>query len=117
MSAVVFMTRTKRKSHAFGRPLANPRLSRDSERVGIARDPERGAFHPGEPMNRGEFTQVGLCVRCRHARVVETPRSRFWRCGLSDVDPGFPRYPRLPVLECRGYEPAAEDEPEIETFE
>jgi hypothetical protein len=25
-------------------------------------------------------------------------------CELSKSDPGFPKYPRLPVLECRGYE-------------
>lgn len=57
-------------------------------------------------MNRSDFAQVGLCLQCRHSRIVETPRSRFWRCGLSAVDPRFPRYPRLPVIECAGYEPA-----------
>lgn len=25
-------------------------------------------------------------------------------CELSLTDPSFPRYPRLPVFECRGYE-------------
>jgi hypothetical protein len=25
-------------------------------------------------------------------------------CERSLTDPSFPRYPRLPVLECRGYE-------------
>lgn len=47
---------------------------------------------------------IGLCERCRHARVVETPRSVFWMCALSAVDPRFPKYPRLPVLECSGFE-------------
>ena len=38
--------------------------------------------------------------------VVPGPyaRSVFWRCALSEVDPRFPKYPRLPVLECAGYE-------------
>jgi hypothetical protein len=54
---------------------------------------------------------VGLCRRCIHARIVETPRSRFWRCGLSEVDPSFPKYPRLPVLECRGFEPRTSPDP------
>lgn len=51
---------------------------------------------------------VGLCRTCRHARIVTTPRSTFWRCGLSEQDPAFPRYPRLPVLACSGYVPREE---------
>lgn len=55
---------------------------------------------------------VGLCASCRHARVVDTPRSRFWRCGLAESDPRFVKYPRLPVLECPGYEPGTAQEAE-----
>lgn len=52
---------------------------------------------------------VGLCEACRHTRVVETRAgSRFFLCQRSAVDPAFPRYPRLPVLRCRGFEPAEE---------
>jgi len=40
-----------------------------------------------------------------HARTVTTPRNTFWRCMLSDVDPRFERYPRLPVLVCDGFQP------------
>ena len=48
----------------------------------------------------------GLCGSCRHSRVVSTARgSRFFLCELSTVDASFPRYPALPVLSCRGYEP------------
>jgi hypothetical protein len=47
--------------------------------------------------------RIGLCFRCIHARIVRTTRSVFWRCGLSDTDPRFARYPRLPVLECDGF--------------
>ena len=50
--------------------------------------------------------EVGLCARCGHARVVESRRgSRFWMCTRSRTDPRFPRYPVLPVLACRGFEP------------
>ena len=48
---------------------------------------------------------AGLCERCKHQRVVKNTRgSRFSLCERSRTDPGFPRYPRLPVLECRGFE-------------
>lgn len=50
---------------------------------------------------------VGLCRRCVHVRIVRTPRSIFWRCALAEVDARFERYPRLPVLSCDGFTPAA----------
>jgi len=46
----------------------------------------------------------GLCADCAHARVVDGANSRFWLCGRSRTDPRYRRYPRLPVLACRGYE-------------
>ena len=52
-----------------------------------------------------EDPAVGLCARCAHARHVDTPRSRFWLCDRSRVDTSYARYPRLPMRECRGYEP------------
>ena len=49
--------------------------------------------------------KVGLCAECRHGRQVESDRgSVFWRCELSVSDASFPKYPRLPVRECRGFE-------------
>src|SRR5438552_11068324 len=49
---------------------------------------------------------AGLCARCRHARPLTSARgSTFWRCSLSDVDPHFPTYPRLPIVECSAFEP------------
>ena len=48
-------------------------------------------------------SRPGLCATCAHARVVQGRRSSFLRCGLSDTDPRFDRYPGLPVLECLGY--------------
>jgi hypothetical protein len=48
---------------------------------------------------------AGLCDSCRHQRVVRNTRgSVFSMCERSKVDERFPKYPRLPVLECRGYE-------------
>lgn len=51
---------------------------------------------------------VGLCARCLHARLVPTPRARYWLCGLAATDPSFDKYPRLPVRECPGYAPREE---------
>jgi hypothetical protein len=56
-------------------------------------------------MTKAGAREVGLCERCRHARIVETPRSVFWMCGLSATDPRFDKYPRLPIRECDGHEP------------
>lgn len=54
---------------------------------------------------------AGLCETCRNVKVVETRKgSRFYLCTLSDVDPRFPKYPRIPVLQCIGYAPAGERE-------
>lgn len=55
------------------------------------------------------MTGPGLCARCQHARrIVSGKGSEFWRCSLSERVAGWPKYPRLPVLRCRGY---AEGEP------
>jgi hypothetical protein len=48
-------------------------------------------------------SKAGLCGRCAHARLVRTPRSTYWLCGLARDDARFERYPRLPVLECAGF--------------
>ena len=49
---------------------------------------------------------VGLCATCEHCRIVPGGRSTFYLCQRSLTDPAFPKYPRLPVLACRGYQPA-----------
>lgn len=54
---------------------------------------------------------IGLCERCRHARVVETRRSVFWLCGRAAGDPRFEKYPRLPVIACVGFEEGAREAP------
>jgi hypothetical protein len=50
---------------------------------------------------------VGLCAECRHQRVVRNTRgSVFSLCRRSKDEPErFPRYPRLPVTACAGFEP------------
>jgi hypothetical protein len=48
---------------------------------------------------------AGLCDSCRHQRIIKTTRgSRFSLCERSRTDPAYPRYPRLPVLRCPGFE-------------
>ena len=47
---------------------------------------------------------AGLCDSCRHQRIIRTGRgSEFSMCLLSREDARFPKYPRVPVLECSGY--------------
>ena len=50
-------------------------------------------------------TNAGLCATCIHARITGNDRgSQFVFCELSRTRPEFPRYPRLPVIACTGYE-------------
>jgi len=51
----------------------------------------------------------GLCADCQHARRIESSHeSTFYLCERSTTDPSFPKYPRLPVIVCRGYEKAGD---------
>jgi hypothetical protein len=66
------------------------------------------------PSSDVSHATVGLCSRCRHARRTGNERgSVFWQCLRAREDPRFPRYPRLPVHVCTGYEPA--DDPQHES--
>jgi hypothetical protein len=48
---------------------------------------------------------AGLCDTCLHQKVVGNTRgSTFSLCMRSKDDPAYPRYPRLPVHACAGYE-------------
>jgi hypothetical protein len=51
---------------------------------------------------------AGLCDSCRHQQIVRNTRgSVFSLCRRSKTEPErFPRYPRLPVTGCPGYERA-----------
>ena len=49
--------------------------------------------------------RAGLCDRCVHQKVIRNTRgSSFSLCERSKSDPRFPKYPRLPVESCKGYE-------------
>jgi hypothetical protein len=82
-----------------------PRAGRLSPEL---RQPPQRAMSEESPPRFGA-TWVGLCLECVHAQRVETRASVFWRCRLSDQDPRFDKYPRLPVLECSGYRRAASE--------
>jgi len=50
---------------------------------------------------------IGLCRTCRHVRVIGNQRgSQFYLCQLSESDPRFAKYPRLPMQRCAGFEAA-----------
>lgn len=52
-----------------------------------------------------ERPPAGLCDTCIHQRIIRTTRgSAFSLCERSRTDEDYLRYPRLPVLECRGHE-------------
>ncbi|HEX3173682.1 MAG TPA: hypothetical protein VHQ43_05630 [Solirubrobacterales bacterium] len=47
----------------------------------------------------------GLCDTCLHQKLVPNTRgSVFSLCLRSREDPAYPRYPRIPVLDCPGHE-------------
>jgi hypothetical protein len=48
---------------------------------------------------------AGLCDHCRHQKLIGNTRgSTFSMCERSKVDDRFPKYPRIPVGECPGFE-------------
>ncbi len=57
-----------------------------------------------------KYEYAGLCGNCLNAKIVSSDRgSVFFRCMLSDQNPEFPRYPRLPVLTCSGWTAGAKN--------
>lgn len=47
----------------------------------------------------------GLCPSCAHVEKVTSGRGAvFLLCGRSRDDDRYPKYPRLPVRQCPGYE-------------
>ncbi|HMH47746.1 MAG TPA: hypothetical protein VK538_08525 [Solirubrobacteraceae bacterium] len=63
---------------------------------------------PSEPpiSSRRNGGRNGLCDTCAHQQEVRNTRgSVFSLCTRSREDPAYPRYPRVPVVSCRGYEP------------
>jgi hypothetical protein len=65
--------------------------------------PEPGASQ--DAAAAGERRRVGLCVDCRHGRIVESSRStRYYLCELSFRRAEYPKYPSVPVVQCDGYD-------------
>jgi hypothetical protein len=56
--------------------------------------------------------RVGLCSTCRHSEQVPGRAAIYYLCALSRTDPRFPKYPKLPVITCSGYEPKSESKEE-----
>lgn len=54
---------------------------------------------------RAQEGHAGLCARCADLQLVHSKTSTFVRCGKSDVDEAFLRYPPLPVVLCPGFVP------------
>ena len=69
----------------------------------------QGAQAPGEPGEnawRKLGAEAGLCAACRHAKLNETRKgTAYLRCTRAAWDPRLPRYPRLPVSDCPGFDP------------
>jgi len=52
--------------------------------------------------------KVGLCSICNRASTLVGAKGvTFWRCGESDSDAAFRRYPTLPVEDCARFEPGS----------
>lgn len=60
----------------------------------------------GEISDTGETpVEPGLCGTCVQAHIVRSDRGAVYlKCLLSEKNAAFPRYPRLPVLSCPGFE-------------
>jgi len=51
---------------------------------------------------------AGLCDSCSHQKLIRNTRgSTFSMCELAKTDERYPKYPRLPVERCAGYQPLA----------
>jgi hypothetical protein len=50
--------------------------------------------------------RFGLCDACAHQKLIATTRgSTFSMCQIGLRDPDWPKYPRMPVLQCPRYAP------------
>jgi len=64
-----------------------------------------GDLRPAAADAEDECKRVGLCADCVHAKKIRSERgSEFILCQLSASDRNFAKYPRLPILQCSGYE-------------
>ena len=50
---------------------------------------------------------AGICGECIHAKIVTSSKGGiFYYCLLSERNPEFVKYPRLPVYQCPGFQSA-----------
>ena len=69
-------------------------------------------MHDDRPPEPRPGLPPGLCGACRHSRRIVSARGSVFRlCERSVSDPGYVRYPALPVLRCAGFEPTADVDP------
>jgi hypothetical protein len=55
--------------------------------------------------------EIGLCLGCvHHALIVSKNGSEFHLCEKNKEDSSFHKYPRLPVLNCKGYQSTEDTE-------
>ena len=64
--------------------------------------PSDPLVHPGASLT---WVKAGLCDSCKHQKIVRSGRgSVFSMCLRHRTDERFPKYPRIPVESCPGYE-------------
>jgi hypothetical protein len=80
-----------------------------SHRAVDGREVRMMADQPSDDAWRKLGGAPGLCGTCVHAKLNETHRgTAYLRCTRAAWDDRLPRYPRLPVRECVGYEAGQE---------
>ena len=94
----------KRRWRAFGHRSIRTRGGRGVKLASRTRTCAAAAERQSADSVSGDQQTIGLCAQCQHARRLTSGRgSTFWLCGLSQRDPRFAKYPRLPVRTCEGF--------------
>jgi hypothetical protein len=65
---------------------------------------------PEAPGDAGSAAAIGLCATCSFGRLFRSGRGiTYVSCERSRTDPAYPRFPSIPMLRCKGFEPRDED--------
>jgi hypothetical protein len=71
----------------------------------IVADQAGDARPGGDAAWGGLGADPGLCRACQHPKLNQTRRgTTYLRCTRAEWDSTLPRYPRLPVIECAGFD-------------
>jgi hypothetical protein len=71
---------------------------------GYRNNPNEVQAREATELTRPPSQRFGLCDSCRYQRIIRTGRgSMFTMCVRAKTDASFPKYPRVPVTECRGH--------------